>query len=33
MSSVGEVMGNFKHMTPAGKEELVLLDSGDGKAV
>ena len=33
MSSVGEVMGNFKHMTNAGKEELVLLDSGDGKAV
>ncbi len=33
MSSVGEVMGNFKHMTGAGKEELVLLDSGDGKAV
>ena len=33
MSSVGEVMGNFKHLTNAGKEELVLLDQGDGKAV
>jgi uncharacterized membrane-anchored protein YitT (DUF2179 family) len=33
MSSVGEVMGNFKHMTNDGKEELVLLDSGDGKAL
>jgi uncharacterized membrane-anchored protein YitT (DUF2179 family) len=33
MSSVGEVMGNFKHMTTAGKEELVFLDQGDGKAV
>jgi uncharacterized membrane-anchored protein YitT (DUF2179 family) len=33
MSSVGEVMGNFKHMTGAGKEELVLLDGGDGKVM
>jgi uncharacterized membrane-anchored protein YitT (DUF2179 family) len=30
---VSEVMGNFKHMTLTGKEELQLLDAGDGKAV
>ena len=33
VSQVGEVMGNFKHLTPAGKPEAELLDHGDGKAV
>ncbi len=33
MSNVSEVMGNFKHLTNAGKPELELLDQGDGNAV
>lgn len=33
MSSVSEVMGNFKHVTTDGKIEKQLLDQGDGKAV
>lgn len=33
MSSVSEVMGNFKHVTNDGKIEKQLLDQGDGKAV
>ena len=33
VSQVGEVMGNFKHMTHDGKPEAQLLDHGDGKAV
>lgn len=33
MSSVSEVMGNFKHMDSDGKEEKKLLDDGDGKAI
>lgn len=33
VSQVGEVVGNFKHLTPKGEEELELLDNADGKAV
>ena len=33
MSSVSEVMGNFKKLNPEGKENKDLLDSGDGSAV
>ena len=33
MSSVGEVMGNFKKMNPEGKENKDFLDTGDGSAV
>jgi uncharacterized membrane-anchored protein YitT (DUF2179 family) len=33
MSSVNEVMGNFKHMTTDGKIEPQYLDHGDGSAV
>lgn len=33
MSSVSEVMGNFKHFTISGKTEKEFLDQGDGKAV
>ena len=33
VSQVGEVMGNFKHLTTGGKPEAELLDHGDGKAV
>ena len=33
MSSVSEVMGNFKHLNSEGKQEKQLLDHGDGKAV
>ena len=33
MSSVSEVMGNFKHLDENGKENNILLDSGDGPAV
>ena len=33
MSSVSEVMGNFKHVTNDGKYEKQLLDQGDGQAV
>ncbi len=33
VTQVGEVMGNFKHMTKQGKEEKALLDAADGKAV
>lgn len=33
MSSVSEVMGNFKHVTNDGKLEKQLLDQGDGQAV
>ena len=33
MSQVGEVMGNFKHITASGKEVAPILDSGDGKTL
>ena len=33
MSSVNEVMGNFKHLTNDGKYEKQFLDQGDGLAV
>ncbi len=33
VSQVGEVVGNFKHLTTKGKEEVVLLDAADGKAL
>jgi uncharacterized membrane-anchored protein YitT (DUF2179 family) len=33
MDPVSEVMGNFKRMDAAGKEEVQLLDNADGKAV
>ena len=33
MSSVSEVMGNFKHLDNAGKEHNKILDSGDSPAV
>lgn len=33
MSSVSEVMGNFKHLNTEGKESNNLLDTGDGSAV
>ena len=33
MSQVGEVMGNFKHITASGKEVAPILDSGDGKSL
>lgn len=33
VSQVGEVMGNFKHMTNKGTEEKDFLDQGDGKAI
>ena len=33
MSSVSEVMGNFKHMDVHGKEERAILDVGDGHSV
>ena len=33
MSSVSEVMGNFKKLTPEGKENKDFLDTGDGSAV
>ena len=33
MSSVSEVMGNFKHLNNEGKESNKLLDTGDGPAV
>ena len=33
MSSVNEVMGNFKHLTNKGQYEKEFLDQGDGKAV
>ncbi len=33
VSQVGEVVGNFKHLNTKGKEEVVLLDAADGKAV
>ena len=33
MSQVGEVMGNFKNISPSGKEVAPLLDSGDGKTL
>lgn len=33
MSSVSEVMGNFKHLDENGKENNILLDSGDAPAV
>ena len=32
MDNVSEVMGNFKHMGADGREEISILDSGDGKA-
>ena len=33
MSQVGEVMGNFRHLTSSGKEVASMLDSGDGKTL
>ena len=33
MSSVSEVMGNFKHLNNAGRENNNFLDSGDGSGV
>ena len=33
VSQVGEVVGNFKHLTVDGKPEKELLDPGDGKSV
>ncbi len=30
VSQVGEVMGNFKHLDPHGKQEVNILDPGDG---
>ena len=33
MSQVGEVMGNFKHISPSCKEVAPILDSGDGKTL
>ena len=33
VSQVGEVMGNFKHLTNKGTYEVELLDQGDGQAV
>ncbi len=33
MSSVTEVMGNFKHMNTNGTESNIFLDTGDGSAV
>lgn len=33
MSSVSQVMGNFKHLNTEGKYEKEFLDQGDGKAV
>ena len=33
MSSVNEVMGNFKRVTNEGKFQKDFLDQGDGKAV
>ena len=33
MDPVGEVVGNFKHMTDKGKEVVSVLDSGDGKTL
>ena len=33
VSQVGEVMGNFKHLTNDGKYEKELLDQGDGQTV
>ena len=33
MSSVSEVMGNFKKLNPEGKENKDFLDTGDGSAV
>lgn len=33
MSSVNEVMGNFKRLDSAGKEEKPILDAGDGQTV
>ena len=33
MSQVGEVMGNFRKISPSGKEVSSMLDSGDGKTL
>ena len=33
MSQVGEVMGNFKNISPSGKVVAPILDSGDGKTL
>ncbi len=33
MSPVNEVMGNFRRITPDGKQEIEFLDPGDGKAI
>ena len=33
MDPVGEVVGNFKKRTSEGKEEVSMLDAGDGKTL
>ena len=33
MDPVGQVVGNFKHMSEKGKEVIPVLDSGDGKTL
>ena len=33
MDPVGEVVGNFKKMSSSGKEEVSMLDAGDGKTL
>ena len=33
MSSVSEVMGNFKRLDSSGKPEVSLLDQGDGTGI
>ena len=33
MSQVGQVVGNFKHLSREGKEVAELLDCGDGKTL
>lgn len=33
MDSVGEVVGNFKKLSKEGKEEVPILDAGDGKTL
>jgi len=33
MDPVSEVVGNFKHITKQGKDEVEILDKGDGKTV
>ena len=33
MSQVSQVMGNFRHYTKQGQEEVPILDQGDGKTI